>query len=49
MTPVTVESYTKTPGPKESIPHTATEIFHLFFTPTLLELIMQDMVWGEPE
>ena len=41
MTPITVESFTKTPGPKQSIPQTAKEIFHLFFTPTLLELIVE--------
>ena len=41
MTPVTVEEFKSKPGPKVSIPGTAKDIFFLFFTPTLLELIVE--------
>ena len=41
MTPITVEGFKKTPGPKVPIPQSAKEIFFLFFTPSLLELIVE--------
>ena len=41
LTPITVEGFKKTPGPKVPIPQSAKEIFFLFFTPTLLELIVE--------
>ena len=40
LTPITVEDFTKPAGPKVPIPWSAQEIF-LFFTPTLLELIVE--------
>ena len=40
LTPITVEDFTKPAGPKVPIPRSAKEIF-LFFTPTLLELIVE--------
>ena len=41
LTSITVESFNKTAGPKVPIPHSAKEIFFLFFTPPLLELIVE--------
>ena len=41
LTPITVKAFKKTPGPKVPIPRSAKEIFFLFFTPTLLELIVE--------
>ena len=41
LTPITVKAFEKTPGPKVPIPRSAKEIFFLFFTPTLLELIVE--------
>ena len=40
-THITVEDFTKPAGPKVPIPRSAKEIFFLFFTPTLLELIVE--------
>ena len=40
LTPINVE-FKKTPGPKVSIPGTVREIFFLFFTQTLLQLIVE--------
>ena len=41
LTPITIKSFTKTAGPKVPIPQSAKEIFFLFFTPTLFELIVE--------
>ena len=41
LTPITVKSFDATPGPKVPIPQSVKEIFFLFFTPALLELIVE--------
>ena len=41
LTPITTEDFTKPAGPKVPIPRSAKEIFFIFFTPTLLELIVE--------
>ena len=41
LTPIIVQDFNKTPGPKLTIPHTVKETFFLFFTPMLLELIVE--------
>ena len=41
LTPIIVQDFNKTPGPKLTIPHTVKETFFLLFTPMLLELIVE--------
>ena len=40
LTSIHIEDFNKTPGPKVAIPRSVKDIFFLFFTPTLLQLIV---------
>ena len=42
LTSIRVEEFKQRPGPKLTIPGVVKEIFFLFFTPTLLELIVEE-------